>query len=130
MKRWMLRPVARCKNGCIGGRVAPAPISSSQRTLKTKLKGILCLNLLDAIFTLCWVSFGLAEESNPLMEYLLSRSPIAFMLGKIVLVSLGVALLWTNRTVPFANTVTSGLLFVYSAILMFHLFACSAILFS
>ena len=121
MKRWMIRPVARCKNGCIGARVAPAFIKIHNIALETKLAVLICLNLFDAIFTLCWVILDLAEELNPFMDYLLSSSPLAFMVGKIILVHFSSFLLWIGRYSNLSHLMASFALLCYGSVCLFHL---------
>ena len=58
---------------------------------------VLVLNLVDAVFTLIWVTSGHAVEANPLMAAALDKSPLYFMIAKLALVSGGVALLWRTR---------------------------------
>ena len=57
--------------------------------LKVTVAGILVMNLIDAAFTIGWTSAGLATEANPLLDDVLARSPVLFMLAKLALVSLG-----------------------------------------
>ena len=120
MKRWMLRPVARCKNGCIGERVAPALVSLHEMALQQKLAALICLNLLDAVFTLWWVSLGLAEEANPVMALLLSKSPLSFMIGKIALVYISVFILLANYKSKIASLVASIAVYLYSCVAAYH----------
>jgi hypothetical protein len=47
-------------------------------------------NMLDAVATLTWVELGWAEEANPVMAALLGGSSVAFMVGKLAMVSCGV----------------------------------------
>ena len=81
---------------------------------------ILILNLLDAIFTLCLVTAGVAAEANPLMETALSRSPLAFMVAKLSLVSLGILFLYRMRHHRFAAVAIIGSLVVYGAVVAYH----------
>lgn len=87
------------------------------------LKAIICLNLIDAIFTLAWVEGGLAEEANPLMEYLLSESPALFMCYKIFLVHLCVWLLWRLRSRSFARVAIIPAITVYAMIVGYHIYS-------
>lgn len=79
------------------------------------------LNLLDAVFTLSFVQAGLAEEANPLMESALAVSPVLFMLAKLSLVSLGVALLWRMRGHRVAAFGILGAAIVYFLVVAYHL---------
>ena len=96
--------------------------SVSMRGRLTLLAGaVVILNLLDAIFTICYTHAGYASESNPLMQVALAASPVLFVLAKIGLVSLGVLLLWRmrhHRTAVFGLVSTSA---AYSLLLLYHL---------
>jgi len=84
---------------------------------------VVVLNLLDAIFTLLYTSVGIATEANPLMDRALATSPIAFMLAKLALVSLGVWLLWRLRA---RRSAVAGLIVVgsaYAGLVLYHLSA-------
>lgn len=85
------------------------------------LGAVLVLNLLDAIFTLIAVKAGIAAEANPLMELLLSHSPVRFMVTKLALVSLGVWVLWRFRDRRTAVLGSLGALSVYGLILVHHI---------
>lgn len=81
---------------------------------------ILVLNLVDAIFTLCLVGGGLAVEANPLMATALAESPVAFVAAKMALVSLGILFLWRMRQHRFAAMAIVVSMFVYAAVIAYH----------
>ena len=54
-------------------------------------------NLLDALFTFTFLQQGVVQEANPLMRWLYTGSPMAFMLFKMSCVQLGMLILWMNR---------------------------------
>jgi hypothetical protein len=85
------------------------------------VKAVLVLNLLDAVFTLWWVRTGMAIEANALLRDLISQSPLAFVLAKIGLVSLGSVALWLRRQHALAVTAIFGAFFVYYLVLLHHL---------
>ena len=85
------------------------------------VKGVLVLNLLDAVFTLLWVGAGLAEEANPLMEELVTGHPVLFTLTKLGLVGAGSWLLWRWRTRPLAVVAIFVAFVSYYAVLAHHL---------
>ena len=60
------------------------------------------LNYVDALFTLIWVSLGIASEANPLMEVLI-HDPVLFVFVKVVIVSLGCYLLHRYSYKRFAQ---------------------------
>lgn len=84
---------------------------------------VIVLNLLDGIFTILYTRLGVATEANPLMDQVLSASPLVFMITKLLLVSLGVCLLWRLR---HRRAAAAGLIAVGSAyvcLLVHHLSA-------
>ena len=66
------------------------------------VKTVLVLNLLDALFTLVWVRWGLAQEANTLLDELVNQHAVGFVAVKLGLVSLGSWLLWNRRRRPLA----------------------------
>lgn len=84
---------------------------------------IIVLNLLDAMFTLVYTQGGLAREANPLLDHVLAGSPVGFVLVKLALVSLGVALLWRwrHRATACLGLVAGGV--AYASLLLLHLSA-------
>jgi len=97
----------------------------SRRTalvLKVAAATILIFNLLDALFTLLFVTLGVAVEANPLMDEALS-SPMRFMIIKLSLVSLGVLLLWRMRARRTAAVALMGSALAYSSLMVYHLSA-------
>ena len=87
---------------------------------------ILVLNLLDAVFTLVLVTAGVAVEANPLMETALARSPLAFMLAKLTLVSLGILFLYRMRHHRFAALALIGSAIVYAGVVAYHVSGLAA----
>lgn len=84
------------------------------------LKSLLVLNLFDAVCTFIWVTMGYAKEANPLMDYIISTHPPAFILYKVTIVSLGVLLLWRLRDQLFCRIATIPALAVYAAVGIIH----------
>ena len=82
---------------------------------------VLLLNLMDAIFTLFWVKAGLAVESNILLQSTVNEHPVAFMMIKTTLVSLGSLLLWKRRYHPLAVVGLFVVFLVYYYLLLYHL---------
>lgn len=91
------------------------------RWLHNIVKVVLLLNLLDAIFTLFWVETGLAVEANVLLQTPIEEHPLAFVLIKISLVSLGSLILWKRRHHTLAVVGLFGVFLVYYTILLYHL---------
>jgi hypothetical protein len=85
---------------------------------------ILVSNVLDATLTLCAVEFGDAVEANPLMDMLLSRGILQFVIVKHLLVSFGLVLLWRFRARPLARYGTWIVLPVYPALVLYELALC------
>ncbi|HZR84397.1 MAG TPA: DUF5658 family protein [Candidatus Binatia bacterium] len=109
------------------GSEAGRPISPHVGTpahygwLEGIVRAVLVLNLLDAVFTLFWVHFGLAHEANPLLDHLVVRHPIQFVATKLALVGLGSFLLWNRRHRPIAVIAIFVAFLVYYALLLVHL---------
>jgi len=89
--------------------------------LKGMIAGIAVLNVLDGVLTLVWIYSGKAIEGNPLLADLVNTHPLAFMLAKLALVTLGLVLLWRLRQHPVA-VITIFLAFLaYYLLLLYHL---------
>ena len=82
---------------------------------------ILVLNLIDAVFTLAYTQAGLAVEGNPLMEVVLSRTPVGFVMVKMAIVSLGVLLLWRLQRRRAAVIGMMGAATAYFCLFVYHL---------
>ena len=80
------------------------------------LRALLVLNLLDAFATLTWVYLGHASEANPLMAMAIDAGPAAFVLSKVALVCLAVALLWRHREVITARLALVPLALLYALV--------------
>lgn len=90
--------------------------------LATRLAGlVIILNLLDAVWTLCFVEAGVADEANPLMSSALGHGAISFMALKLALVSFSVLLLWRLRHRKSANLALYSGATAYSLVVAYHL---------
>ncbi len=78
------------------------------------------LNVLDAGLTLHWVTNNIAQEANPLMDYLISQGPWLFVTIKTILVGLGTWLLWNYRQSRASWAAMSCCLAVYIWIMFIH----------
>ena len=78
------------------------------------------MNIVDASLTWHWVSSGVAEELNPIMDYALQTSPFLFFGSKIILTGLGCLLLWRLREHRMARICGAALAGVYLAIMTCH----------
>ena len=92
------------------------------------VKAVIVLNLLDVLFTLIWVGAGHAEEANLLLVNLVREHPIAFVLTKISLVSLGSYLLWKYRGHALAVIGIFTIFMVYYFVLLYHLHYTSVVM--
>jgi hypothetical protein len=90
------------------------------RWLEGIVKGTLVLNLLDALFTLVWVVNGLANEANPLLHVVVHEHPLAFVMAKLALVSLGSLLLWRYRHRALAVVGIFVAFLTYYLLLLIH----------
>ena len=78
------------------------------------------LNVLDTFLTIHWVSSNIAEEANPLMDYLIVISPWLFMTVKITLVALGTWLLFRYRESRVSWLALTHCLLVYLWLMSLH----------
>lgn len=85
------------------------------------IKAVIILNLIDAVFTLFWVTAGVGEEANILLQDIINNRPVLFMAVKIALVSLGSLLLWRYRKHPVAAFGIFLAFVVYYLIVLYHL---------
>jgi hypothetical protein len=88
---------------------------------KLVLSTLLVSNLCDALFTLVFLQLGMARELNPLMRWLYGGSPLAFMLGKIGLVQLGVIVVGLGARLALARHLAGGVSALYLATVGYHL---------
>ncbi len=111
------------KEFIIGQRSTPLSVGHPREFhwLGGIVKALQILNLLDAVFTLFWVSTGLAKETNVLLQNLVSEDPVLFVVVKISLVSLGSFLLWRRRRRPVAVIALIFVFMVYYYVLLVHL---------
>ncbi len=81
---------------------------------------LLVLNLLDVVFTLLWVSAGLAREANPVIGDLVRDRPLVFAAAKLAVVGLGSWLLWNRRRQPLAVVAIFVAFLAYYGVLLWH----------
>jgi len=98
------------------------------RWLGNIVKVVLTLNLLDAIFTMVWVTAGLANEANPLLATLVRDHPLVFVAVKLSLVGGGSWLLWQHRKRPLAVVGIFVVFLSYYCLLLLHVGYLSLIL--
>jgi hypothetical protein len=90
------------------------------KTLYALVCTALLCNLLDGMLTIAGVSTGAVAESNPLMAGVLTLHPVAFMLAKVSLVSLGLLLLWRLRNRPAAAAGIVAACGLYALVVLYH----------
>jgi len=78
------------------------------------------LNLLDAGFTLLYLSQG-GSEGNPAMAHLLDISPTVFLLQKCFVVGLWLVFLIVHKNFRFARIGLRMLLGLYLGVFVYHL---------
>jgi len=81
------------------------------------------LILIDLTATLFWVSHGLANEANPIMDFFLQYSPLLFVVAKLGLSGVGIYILYYFRK-RFKDRIFKillGLNLVYLAVFVYHL---------
>jgi hypothetical protein len=82
--------------------------------------GLLCA--LDAVFTLLYMQKG-GDEANPVMKALIEAAgPRNFLVFKCVVTNLGLVVLCLHKNFRFVKPVIGALLFVYSALFLYHIY--------
>jgi hypothetical protein len=82
---------------------------------------LVVLNLLDGLFTLTFLQMNVAEELNPLMRVAYMHSPLSFMAVKLIIVSLGLALLCLHRSMSLSQKAIQGGAALYTVIDIYHM---------
>lgn len=82
---------------------------------------LVILNLLDGLFTLAFLQFGVAEEINPFMRWAYEANPIVFMVLKFLCVHAGVVVLAMHQELKAAQWVLKGAVGVYTLLVLYHL---------
>ena len=82
---------------------------------------VFVMNVFDACFTLVWIDARLAVELNPLMNWLIQQSPVAFLFLKISLVALALALIYRNRHKLISRALIIPVFLVYAWVSKIHL---------
>jgi hypothetical protein len=89
--------------------------------MKFLLSSIIVLCLLDAIFTILWLSTGLAIESNPFMGLLIDESHLLFVVVKMALTYMSVFILYKYRYIRKVLITSKILAILYLIIIIYHL---------
>ena len=105
----------------IGSATAKIGTIQHFRWLKNIVFATLVLNVLDAAFTVLWISTGMATEANPMMADVAHDDPGLFVTVKFLLVGLGSFLLWQQRKRPGAVVGIFVVFLAYYFILLYHL---------
>ena len=91
------------------------------RWLRGIVVATLIMNVLDAVFTVIWISTGAATEANPLLAEVAHNDPGLFVTVKFLLVGLGSILLWRQRKRKGAVIGLFVAFLTYYWILLYHL---------
>ncbi len=84
---------------------------------------VLLLSLADGALTIWGMDRGVIEEANPVMQLLISKSPIGLMAVKLLLPVILGSLLWQirNRSRRSVSYSLGLVLLVYSLVMIAHL---------
>ena len=82
---------------------------------------ILVLNILDALFTLDYISKG-GSEANPLADSLLQRGDAYFIYAKCLLVAVCLVFLLLHKTFRFVSWALCFLVGFYGILLVYHIY--------
>ncbi len=93
----------------------------STKAVTRSSAALLFFNLLDGLFTLTFLQLDVATEANPVMRLAYQGSPVAFMLAKLLLVSVGLLVLCSHHHLRTARLAIHGAAAIYAAIVAYHL---------
>jgi hypothetical protein len=102
-------------------------IKSAHKVPRKKFKllfgALILLALFDLIATILWLSTGVAEEANPLMNLLVENSMVSFAFGKLLLTFFGIAILKNFRPhrPKLVLNATWSLITLYTILSAWHL---------
>lgn len=94
---------------------------TSAASFDAGLRTILVANVFDAVATSLWVASGVVGEANPLMATTLDLGFGPFVLGKVLLVGLGVLGLHRLRERPMARVAVVPAAAAYAFVSGVHL---------
>ena len=94
---------------------------TSSQAFENGLGALLIMNLMDAVMTALWVSEGIVSEGNPVMAAAISQGYFTFVLGKVVLVGSGAALLYRLRSHHMARLSLVPVVVLYSFVIGNHI---------
>jgi len=85
---------------------------------------LLILSYLDGILTLWDLSINVIEEGNPIMQWLIEKSPVGFMAVKLMMPVILGFLFWRNmnKLNKFFAYSLEFVLIVYAMIILLHLY--------
>jgi hypothetical protein len=73
------------------------------KMIKWALSSVLVMNAVDAIASLIFIKhLAVLEEANPVANLLMTLGDVPFVILKTLIVSMGVYILWENRTKSLA----------------------------
>lgn len=104
----------------------PALSKVSDQNIASSLRLLFLFNLIDAFLTVLWINSGIATEANPLMAAAMSYGMSFFVLIKITMVSLAIAILWKTRKNKLSKAASllaataMGLLVIYHSVGVFE----------
>ena len=102
---------------------------TSSQAFEHGLGSLIIMNLIDAVMTALWVSEGIVTEWNPLMEAAISQGYSIFVLGKVLMVGLGAALLYRLRSHRLARVSLVPVVLTYSFVIGNHIGILAQLLF-
>lgn len=86
--------------------------------------GILCA--LDAVFTLLYIQKG-GAEANPVMDYVIDKGPVTFLLVKCGITNVGLLILCLHKNFRYVKVVIAFLFAIYSVLFLYHLYLAAVV---
>lgn len=81
---------------------------------------IIALCLVDGLLTIHWLNIGIAIELNPIMDSLIQKSTILFLLLKTGITILSGYILYIYRKIPGVVKIAKLLSFLYIILIIYH----------
>ncbi len=98
------------------GRLVNWVVAARSHRVICLLVGLWVFSVFDAALTILAHRQGMLDESNPIARHILSHSPFAILIYKVVLVSFASYVLAVNRTRLVAELAAGGMLFIYTIV--------------
>ncbi len=110
-----------------GGGAAGSYVDRYSPGLAVSLVAVGVLCALDAVFTLLYLQKN-GTEANPIMDALIHATGArTFVVVKCLVTNVGLVVLCAHKNFPLVRAVIGGLLAVYSALFVYHIYLATTV---